>query len=138
MLVFALYTLWKARSHLLAVVRRTFGRGGDDGDEIMSYRAALWTVLVGLVIMVVWLEATGIPLVAVLLLVAVAMLIFIALSRIVAEAGVALVRAPLIAPDFVMASMGTSFLGPKGLTGLAYTYHVDGGYRHLPDGGLRQ
>ena len=72
--------------------------------------------------MVVWLEATGIPLVAVLLLVAVALLIFIALSRIVAEAGVALVRAPLIAPDFVMASMGTSFLGPKGLTGLAYTY----------------
>ena len=105
------------------VVRRTWSRGGgDDGDEIMSYRAALSAVLVGLVVMVVWLEATGIPLVAVLLLVAVAMLIFIALSRIVAEAGVALVRAPLIAPDFVMASMGTSFLGPKGLTGLAYTY----------------
>lgn len=124
MLVFALYTLWKARSHLLAVARRAWRWGGDDGDqnEIMSYRAALWTVLVGLVVMVVWLEATGIPLVAVLLLVAVAMLIFIALSRIVAEAGVALVRAPLIAPDFVMASMGTSFLGPKGLTGLAYTY----------------
>ena len=63
MLVFALYTLWKARSHLLMVVRRTWSRGGgDDGDEIMSYRAALWTVLIGLVVMVVWLEATGIPL----------------------------------------------------------------------------
>jgi hypothetical protein len=35
---------------------------------------------------------------------------------------VALVRAPLIAPDFVISSLGVSRLGAAGLTGLAYTY----------------
>ncbi len=123
MMVFSLYTLWKARAHLEAVARRAVGLGrADDREEIMSYRAAALTLLLGLAVMVAWLEAAGIPLLAALLLVAVALLIFLALSRIVAEAGVALTRAPFIAPDFVMATMGKSFLGSGGLTGLAYCY----------------
>ena len=37
MMVFALYTLWKARAHLTAVARRAAGLGqADDGEEIMS------------------------------------------------------------------------------------------------------
>ena len=123
MMVFALYTLWKARAHLTAVARRAGGLGqADDGEEIMSYRAAAITLLLGLAVMVAWLEAAGIPLLAAFLLAAVALLIFLALTRIVAEAGVALARAPYIAPDFVMATMGKSFLGSGGLTGLAYCY----------------
>ena len=124
MLMFALLTVWRARSHLRAVFGKAFGRRESvvDADEIMSYRTAVLGLVGGLVVMGVWLEAAGIPLLVIPLFLAVAFLIFIALSRIVVEAGVALVRAPLIPPDFVIASLGTSRLGAAGLTGLAYTY----------------
>ena len=124
MLMFALFTLWKARIHLRQVVRKAFtgDPGIDDSSEIISYRGAVFGIAGGLAVMTVWLNAAGIPLWVVPLFLAVAFLLFIALSRIVVEAGVALVRAPLIAPDFIMASMGVSRLGGSGLTGLAYCY----------------
>ena len=124
MLMFALFTLWKARTHLRQVVRKAFTGDPriDDGGEIISYRGAVFCIIGGLTVMTVWLNAAGIPLWVVPLFLAVAFLLFIALSRIVVEAGVALVRAPLIAPDFIMASMGVSRLGGSGLTGLAYCY----------------
>ena len=124
MLMFALFTLWKARTHLRDVLRKAFAGNPeiDDGGEIISYRGAVFGIIGGLTVMTVWLNAAGIPLWVVPLFLTVAFLLFIALSRIVVEAGVALVRAPLIAPDFIMASLGTSRLGGTGLTGLAYTY----------------
>ena len=124
MLMFALFTLWKARFHLQRVWGKAFQRWDDvsDSSEIMSYKTAVRGMLLGLLVMGIWLHASGMPAVAVALLLVVALLIFFALSRIVVEAGVALVRAPLIAPDFVMASLGTSRLGAAGLTSLAYAY----------------
>ena len=124
MLMFALFTLWKARNHLRQVVRKAFTGDPDidDSSEIISYRGAVFGIVGGLTVMMVWLNAAGIPLWVVPLFLAVAFLLFIALSRIVVEAGVALVRAPLIAPDFIMASMGVSRLGGSGLTALAYCY----------------
>ena len=124
MLMFALLALWRARHHVGDVFRKAVGRGADvyDGDEMMSYRAATVSLIGGLAVMVVWLEAAGIPLSVIPLFLVVAFLIFIALSRIVVEAGVALVRAPLIPPDFIIATFGARRLGAGGLTGLAYTY----------------
>ena len=124
MLMFALLTLWRARQHLANVLRKAFGRGDGiyDGDEILSYRGAVLGLIGGLGIMVLWLQAAGVPLPIIPLFLVVAFLIFIALSRIVVEAGVALVRAPLIPPDFIIATFGVDRLGARGLTGLAYTY----------------
>jgi len=69
--------------------------------------------------MTVWLNAAGISLWVIPVFLTIAFLIFISLSRIVVEAGVALVRAPLIAPDVLLAGVGVSRLGEQGLTGLA-------------------
>ena len=124
MLMFALFVLWNGRSHVRDVFRKALA--GDecveDDDEILSYRGAVFGLVAGLAIMLIWLNAAGIPLFVVPVFLAVALLLFFAITRIVVEAGVALLRAPLIAPDFAMASFGTSTLGGAGLTGLAYTY----------------
>ena len=123
-LIFVSIVLWRGRSHLREVCRKAL-RGNEevsDADEIMSYRMAILGVAGGLLCMGFWLHAAGIPAPAIPLFLGVAFLLFMALSRIVAEAGVALVRAPLIAPDFVISSLGVSRLGAAGLTGLAYTY----------------
>ncbi len=140
MLMFALFTLWKARTHLRQVVRKAFtgDPGIDDSEEVISYRGAVFGIVGGLAVMTAWLNAAGIPLWVVPLFLAVAFLIFIALSRIVVEAGVALVRAPLIAPDFIMASMGVSRLGGSGLTGLAYCYPWTADIVTFPMASVRQ
>ncbi len=124
MLMFALFVLWNARSHLRDVFRKALVRDRrvDDSDELMSYRTAVLGFLTGLAIMVVWLNQAGIPLFAVPVFLAVALLLFLAITRIVVQAGVALLQAPLIAPDFAIVSLGTSTLGGAGLTGLAFTY----------------
>ena len=124
MLMFALFVLWNGRHHLRDVWRKAL-RGDsrvEDGDEIISYRAAVLGLCAGLAIMIVWLNNAGIPLHIVPVFLAVALLLFLAITRIVVEAGVTLLRAPLIAPEFMMVSFGTSSLGGAGLTGLAYTY----------------
>ena len=124
LLMFIILVLWRGRGHLRDIGRKVFGsaKGVQDFDEVMSYRGAVLGLLGGLAIMGIWLHATGLPAWVVPLFLLVALLIFIALSRIVAEAGVALARAPLIAPDFIISSLGVSRLGAGGVTSLAYTY----------------
>ena len=54
-----LFVLWTSRRHLTSVFGKAFGTAPhvDDRDEIMSYRAAVITLLVGLVGMGLWLNA---------------------------------------------------------------------------------
>ena len=61
LIAMVLLGLWSGREHLRDVVRKAFGRGADvdDGDEIMSYRAAVVTLVAGLVGMVGWLWLMG-------------------------------------------------------------------------------
>ena len=124
MVVFAILPLWRSRHHFRDVAGKAFGRRPHvfDGDEIISYRAAVFSLIGGLIVMVVWLEASGVPLWVVPLFLAIALLLLLAITRIVAEAGVALLRAPVIAPDLMIGGLGVQRLGMTGLTGLAYTY----------------
>ena len=52
----------------------------------------------------------------------IAFVIFIAITRIVVEGGMAACRAPLIAPNFMLYAAGTPALGAQGVTALGYTY----------------
>jgi hypothetical protein len=49
-------------------------------------------------------------------------LLFIAVTRVVAEGGIAAARAPLIASDFVASALGNNVLGPHTLTALGFTF----------------
>jgi hypothetical protein len=50
------------------------------------------------------------------------MLIFIGITRIIAEAGLATLRAPITAPDFVVQGLGSAFVGPTGVVNLSLAY----------------
>ena len=58
--------LWTARGHLRQVFGAAFKRGvqADDGDEILSYRAAVWLWIVCAVYFLGWLLLSGVPVVA--------------------------------------------------------------------------
>lgn len=49
-------------------------------------------------------------------------LIFIAITRVVAEGGIAAARAPLIAADFTTSAPGTAAMGPHSLVALGFTF----------------
>ena len=64
MTMFVLFGLWMGRRHLRAVLRKAF-KGDpsvEDSDEMMPYRAAVFTVLGGGLFMWWWLARSGLPL----------------------------------------------------------------------------
>ncbi len=116
--------LWFGRQHLKNVLRKALGRDRhiDDGDEIMSYRAAAIGGGGGCLVMSGWLWLMGTPLWISLLFVALAVLIFVGITRIVTEAGLVVVRAPMIAPSLVVQGVGSALVGPTGVFNLSLTF----------------
>lgn len=124
MIVLVLFGLWMGRRHLRRVFAKAI-RGDptvDDSDEIMSYRAAVFCTLAGMAYMVGWLWYSGIPAWVLPLLLFGAFVLFAALSRIVAEAGIAWVAGPITAPALVVSGLGSANLGSAALVPLGYTY----------------
>jgi len=55
---FVLYGLWAARHHLKEVFKNAFkgDKNLDDREEILSYRTAVWGMIVGSLILLIWLN----------------------------------------------------------------------------------
>ena len=122
MIVLVLGGLWVAREHLQGIVRAAFTKTGevDDSDEIMSYRAAFWTLMGSVVVLLTWLGQVGIPVVVGAVLLFFTFIVFVALSRIIAEGGVAVIYTPLEAPDAALSAIGTPAFSARGLVGLTF------------------
>ena len=88
----------------------------------MSDRAAVGGRVVGCVIMTVWLWLMGTKVWVALLFLVLAMLIFVGITRIVCEAGLAAVRAPMTAPDLTMMGLGSQLVGNSGVLDLSLAY----------------
>ena len=69
-----------------------------------------------------WLWTMGTPFLIALTFVILALLIFIGITRIVAEAGLAALRAPMTAPDLVILGLGTDLVGRTGVWNLSLAY----------------
>jgi len=123
MIALVLFGLWIARGHLRQVFRKAFlgDDSVDDSDEIMSYRTAVWGVILGLAGMNVWLWHAGLPPWAGLLFLFGALVTFISLTRIIAEAGLPMVFPRNIPLDFVISGIGAKYIGPTGIAALGPT-----------------
>ena len=123
MIVLVLGGLWVGREHLQRVFRKAFlgAPEVDDSDEILSYRGAVFGLLGSLAVMVLWLSQLGMPLLGILIFLFFAFVVYVALTRVVVEGGVAVIYAPLVAPDAAVSAIGTSMFGAPGLLGLAFT-----------------
>ncbi len=122
MLVF--FGLWVGREHLGDVVRKAF-KGDDsvdDSGEMLSYRAAVFIWLGGVAVMTLWLWQAGLPLWAAFLTLLMALLIFVGVTRVVVEGGVAAAVGPMISSSVLVSAVGSTVIGPAGLVGMAYTY----------------
>jgi len=121
--------LWVGKAHLKDVVVKAFTNNpeADDSEEILSYPVAFWGMLIGLIYMTLWLHYTGIPLWIVPIFLFAVFALFIGLTRIVAESGMAEAVASTIGSSFVISGFGSRALGAEGLTamGLSYVWSAD-------------
>jgi hypothetical protein len=124
MIALVLIGLWKARSHLGDVCRKTLTGDPtiDDSNEIMSYRQAILLAIGGLLVMAVWLWQAGVPPLVIPVLFFGCFVVFLTITRVVVEGGVAVMFPSMVGPDFAASVLGTSVLGARGGAGLATTY----------------
>ena len=124
LIAMVLLGFWTGRARFKSVFAKALGRAPevDDGDEIMSYRSAVIGLVGGSAAMCGWLWAMDTKLWVAVLFVGLALLVFIGVTRVVAEAGLAAVRAPMIAPDLVMQGLGSTLVGASGVFNLSLAY----------------
>ena len=117
--------LWNARHHLLLVMRHTIGlrrEGEDDVGEIMSYRSAVLATIGSLGFMAFWMWRVGMPAWITPLYLLIAFIIYLGITRIIAEGGVAQFLIPIVASDAIVGGLGTRALQPGGIIALGFTY----------------
>ncbi|MBI2194921.1 MAG: hypothetical protein HYU36_23320 [Planctomycetes bacterium] len=119
----------RARHHLWNVFKKALPSGspagvdGEDRDEILSYRGIVAGLLLSTVGCSLWLWMSGMPLGMSLVFYLTAMVIFLGLTRIVMEAGLAEISAPTIAPSATISAFGSqAYGGPAGLSALGFTF----------------
>ena len=116
--------LWVARGHLRTIWQRVLGQVGPevDSNEIISYRTAFWGMIVGLIAMGCWLNLAGLPLLVVPIFVIFAMALFLGITRVVVESGLAIARPPIIAPALTAGLLGWELIGSQGIVVLAQAF----------------
>lgn len=120
-LVFALYALWAARRHLKDVLMKALGKAPhvDDSKEFFSYRMATLGVLGGITYIVCWLYASGMSLGIIAFMMGSLLIMFVGVTRIVAETGIVFLDLPFETHDFTVAVIGSGSIGTRDLTNLA-------------------
>ena len=130
-IVLCLVVLWRARHHLRDVLRKAIFNSSDvdDSDEILSYRTAVVGTILGMVFVVGWFSACGMPWLAALIFLVAAYAIFFAITRIVAVGGIGFTAGPMLPQPFMAYAFGHEFVGPKGLVTMALQYSWAAEYR---------
>jgi hypothetical protein len=124
MLVLVAAMLWTARAHLRHVLAAAFRRGveGDDADEILSYRAAVWLWIGCAAFIFVWLIFTGLPALSTAVFLLGTFVIFLAIARVIAQGGVGFTSSTMLPQPFLVYTLGTDLVGWKGLASVSLTY----------------
>ena len=122
MIVLVLWGTWTARGHLRDVWRHVVGKAsGGDRDEMMSYRSAVILLAFSLTFSALWLNRSGMDWFAVIAFMFGTAVLYVGLSRIIAESGLVAMRGPITAQAFVWHTFGIAGLGPFSAAALALT-----------------
>ena len=124
MIVIVAWGIWTARSHLRNVFRKAFGKevAVDDSQEMLSYRTAVFGLVLGLVFMFGWLHKSGMGHREIFLFLGAVFVVLIGLTIVVSQGGLVKLRTPLIPPIFTVYTLGSSTILPPSITALAFSY----------------
>ncbi|MCM8778003.1 MAG: OPT/YSL family transporter [Candidatus Omnitrophica bacterium] len=125
LIVLSISCIWFARKHLKEVFLRAIGKKtseNDDREEILSYKTSFWGFVIAFLFVVWWINKTGLSLLPAIFFTIMTLLIFLGLTRIISQAGLAYYRAPVIPAVPTLDLFGSQRLGPPGLTALGMTF----------------
>jgi len=117
-------SLHTARREIGGAFRAALGMsqaGPWEGERALA-SAGVLCLVGGLVGMIWWLVASGLPLLATLIFLFAAFVTFTALTRAAVQGGVPVSRAALIPQSFVLHALGSRAVGPAGIASLAYGF----------------
>ena len=125
-LVFVGLSLWMARSHLADVARKAWNPkcDVDDSREPMSYRTAVVGLIAGVALVACWMHKLGMPWQTVLIYGVGFIVVYVGIGKVVAQAGLPYVRAPITPHTFASYSLGSENIGPAGLIAMAATFAI--------------
>ncbi len=117
-------SLWAAREDIAAAFGGMLGGLGDRSRAGPNQPAVAGAVClsVGLIGMIWWLVASGLSILAAVILVLAVLVTFTALTRAAVQGGVPVARAALIPQSVVLHALGTQAVGARGITSLAYSF----------------
>ena len=123
-IVIVLVGFWMARTHIVAVCRKAFlgDDSVDDSDEIVSYRTAVFGMLVCSLYLVVWHLATGMAFKFIPVFLFGVLVMYLGITRVIAETGLISIRAPLMPQPFGMFVLGTNNLSQQTMVSIALSY----------------
>ena len=128
-----LVAMWLSRRHLALVFASAFGRrrGIDDRDELMSYRMAVFGLLIGMFCLMLFCHQAGMSPGYAWIFFALYFMIAIAITRLRAEFGAphGVFNHPL---DIMVTSLGAAAIGAQNLTTMSFFYWFNRGYRSHP------
>ncbi len=125
---FTALSVWMAREHLQDVWRKAIigDDALDDSNELLSYRAAVWGVVLGSAFLFFWLWHSGMSaLVAGVFLFAL-ILMTVGVTRFVAESGLAYARMPITPQSFAFYTIGIRQMDTQSAASLALSYSTFG------------
>ncbi len=123
MIVLVGWGLWTARAHFRDVWRHTIGKAsGGDSEELMSYRTAVVLLFVALGFGALWMHRAGMGWAPLLAFGFGTAVLYVGLSRIIAESGLVAMRGPITAQAFVWHTFGIAGLGPFSAAALSLTF----------------
>ncbi len=116
-------SLWAAREDIARGFRALLGgRSASSGEPDSIGAAGAACLALGMIGLVWWLTASGLSVIASVLLIVAAFVTFIALTRAAVQGGVPVSRAALIPQSFVLHALGSAAVGPAGIASLAYSF----------------
>ncbi|MCK4590988.1 MAG: hypothetical protein KAT86_04480, partial [Candidatus Latescibacteria bacterium] len=124
MIFMVLWGLWMARSHLKDVFRKAFNKDCevDDSGELLSYRTAVFGLILGLIYICSWLYQAGMQPKVLFILIPIAIIFYIGVARLVAEGGLVYIRAPQVPQVTTAYILGSNAISPASMTVLALSY----------------
>ncbi len=122
LLVLAFVLFWLLRGTFADAFRKAFSRAPevDDSGEPLSYRVAVFTLIIGIALSIGWLVAGGMDLFFACAFMFFFLAICLVLTRIIAEAGMLMVHLSFAPFDYLKLFGGTRALGPANLTVLTF------------------
>jgi hypothetical protein len=124
LIAFTISGFYVARRHLMDVIRKAFTGDAsvDDSGEYLSYRFAVFGLIGGLLVVGGWMYHSGMQPIAVLIIVPMIFLCYLAVARIVAQTGLMQFTLPGCPQRLVTHGIGAANLEPSTLTAIGFSY----------------